>query len=1023
MRVVWLILLVFLVGGQSVLAAPVGQEDCDALEQKAENFFNEGLLTEMVEYLQITLICYQEMNDRRSEGRILNNMGVVYYQQELYEEALEFYQQALAIRQKVGDREGEGDTLNNIGGVYIYQEHYEKALESYKQTLAIRQEVEDRVGEGDALNNIGVIYHNQKYYREALELYQQALTISQEVGDRDGDILYFYNIGKIHFAQKKHILALEMYEQALEISQEVGDRVREGDILNNIGTVYFEQNNYELSLEFYQQALAIRQKVKDRNGEDSTLNNIGGVYFHQGRYEDALELYQQVLGVRQEIGDKEGEGSTLNNIGGVYHRQGRYEDALSAFQQALAISQEVGDREGEGSTLNNIGGVYHRQGRYEDALSAFQQALATRQEVGDREGEGRSLHSIGAIYYLQEQYRESLGKFQKALVINREGGDKAGEATNLTHIGWVYLKQEDYELALKSIQQSINLFDEIRSTAGNDQARSSYIAQYADLYDSTVFIYHLLNQPDQAFFTSEQNRARSFMDALATGHVQLDDNDMVDLYNQEQSLYSQRQAVQDNLAKAKAREDTDLISELESQLAELEEQYSAIQADIQARDDQLSDLVPGRTSDNLLTVEKVQPYLSTDSTLVMYHVLEENVLVFLLTPTSFETVLLEVSPDDLKQTIQQFREFNDVEASLVQLHKWLIVPLKDKLTTPHLTIIPHQTLHYLPFAALTDGEKYLIDEYTLTTLPSASVLPYVLDSAKNLPASSELAGSSVLVLGNPTTGDYDGLGSLPYAEAEAQTIADLYGIEPLLNEQATETALRERAEQASIIHLAAHGKYNPVAPLSSLIALAPDEQNDGWLTVGEVFGLPLGQTELVVLSACESHVGQAGLRTGLGVSAGDDIVGLNRAFIFAGAPSIMSSLWPVEDEATSQLMTEFYSNLRNGLGKAESLRQAQLTMREAYPNPYYWAAFVLAGDGGESAEQPIATATLQKSTSTPAPVAQATPKTEAPTITTPPIEADNSGGWLWYCCCLGCLWPASLMGVFIAWQRVMMGGV
>jgi CHAT domain-containing protein len=238
----------------------------------------------------------------------------------------------------------------------------------------------------------------------------------------------------------------------------------------------------------------------------------------------------------------------------------------------------------------------------------------------------------------------------------------------------------------------------------------------------------------------------------------------------------------------------------------------------------------------------------------------------------------------------------------------------------------------------------LVDDYTLTILPSASALPFIQKNAQQTAYSGQ---PSVLILSNPVTADYDtiasmtttrdSLGSLPFAEKEAKAIAALFGVEPLIGGAATESAVREKVNEANILHLAAHGKFNHLAPLNSLIALAPDEANDGWLTVGEAYRLNLKNTNLVVLSACETNLGD--------LSVGDELVGLTRALIYAGTPSVVASLWAVEDEATWLLMERFYTHLKDGLSKAEALRLAQIEVRAEYPNPYYWAGFVLGGDG------------------------------------------------------------------------------
>jgi CHAT domain-containing protein len=226
-------------------------------------------------------------------------------------------------------------------------------------------------------------------------------------------------------------------------------------------------------------------------------------------------------------------------------------------------------------------------------------------------------------------------------------------------------------------------------------------------------------------------------------------------------------------------------------------------------------------------------------------------------------------------------------------------------------------------------------------------LPFIQANASAaLSTGSGGAGNEVLILGNPATGDRE-FGPLAFAERGVQIIGELYGVEPALGTAATESLVQEQASRVGILHLAAHGRYNLYNPLYSAIALAPDGENDGLLEVHEVYGLELHNADLVVLSACETQSGELGPEgQPVGVSAGDEVVGLTRAFFFAGTPSIIASLWSVDDRPTEMLMECFYTRLQDGTGNAAALRQAQLDVRAEYPNPYYWAGFVLSGDGG-----------------------------------------------------------------------------
>ncbi|MEW5959248.1 MAG: CHAT domain-containing protein [Chloroflexota bacterium] len=783
--------------------------------------------------------------------------------------------------------------------------------------------------------------------------------------------------------------------------------MEEGMALNNVGDVYWALGRYGEAFNAYQSALLLYPRQDDWLARMS-LNGIGKVYWVQGRLDEALETFQEALSLHPEIDDPVLEGNILNNIGRLYTEQGRYTEALDNFQEALTIAHEKKDRTLEGITLNNIGNMYEAQGYYVKALENYQESLTIADEEDNRALAGTTLNEIGDVHYSRGRYAKALESYQQALAIAQELGAQTMKGVTFKNIGTVYEVQGHHVEALKSYQQAMNILEVVRVTAGNEQSRAGFIAQYADLYTRTSGLFYREGQNEAAFLTSERGRARSFLDSLATGQVKLINYQFADLLLRWQGADARRQVIQEELARARALNppNPNLVASLENQLDEAESAMTEISTDLDARNYRLTALVPGRS--NVLDVSEVQFLLDGQTVLLSYFILDNQTLAFLLTRASFEVVELPVSRQELTNRVSYFRKSIAAHRSAAtnqaaqELYELLIAPLKEAKEErgSRWVIVPHGVLHYLPFAALQNPKTghYLMQDYSLAMLPSASALPFVTTTDQRPTTVDEtpqrsnvltFQPSNPLIVGNPATGDFDataslatertGLSPLPYAEQEAKAIAALYGVEPLLGQEATESAVRQRVGSTAIVHLAAHGFYNPYAPLSSFIALAPDptttestdddhpsstdnkqsptsvnpkskivnrKSADGWLTVGEIYGLDLSQTELVVLSACETQVGQAGLETGLGVTAGDEVVGLTRAFFFAGTPAVIASLWNVNDQSTGVLMERFYTHLQAGLPKAEALRQAQLDMLTDYPDLYDWAAFVLSGEGG-----------------------------------------------------------------------------
>lgn len=262
------------------------------------------------------------------------------------------------------------------------------------------------------------------------------------------------------------------------------------------------------------------------------------------------------------------------------------------------------------------------------------------------------------------------------------------------------------------------------------------------------------------------------------------------------------------------------------------------------------------------------------------------------------------------------------------LYDLLIKPVKPYLTKRRIGIIPHGIFHYLPFAALKQNDRYLISDYALFYLPSATVYKFCQQKQKTFTG-------RVLACGNPDLNDPQL--DIPFAQNEVDVINSLYPDSRVLTrEMATESTIKSEAATYNVLHFATHGVFDAERSLNSALLLSASENEDGRLTVGEIFDLDLNAA-MVTLSACQSGMSK--------IKAGDEMTGLPRAFIYAGASSVIASLWNVNDQSTSILMQKYYHNLK-GVSKPDALQSAQLALLNdhRYKEPYYWAAFTLTGD-------------------------------------------------------------------------------
>jgi CHAT domain-containing protein/cytochrome c-type biogenesis protein CcmH/NrfG len=841
--------------------------------------------------------------------------GEINYQRGQYTEATATFARGLRLAERKNDPENKGKILINLGTAYRDLGDYPMALDYLHQAQGIFQKLGDRVGQSPIPYTIGIIYYGRSNYPQALSYLKAARELYREANNRQGAARCVLVMAAVHRRQGNHQEAMAYSEEALKISQDLSDPSGQAEALNSLGNIYVDLGDTIKALDCYERTLKIFQALGNTAKAGESLINIANVQRHFGDQPRALQYLQHALAVHQKGGDRKAEADTLINMANNYEDLEAYNQALEYRQRAFNIFRKLNNLEGEAGVLNDIGFAYERLGNDAKALEYYQQALAMSQKIHARQGEGFALNDIGNLYL-------RLGELEKAIT-HQQRALKLGEQLNHPQITWrasdglarALEKQGQLEEATDLYQKAIAIIEKMRGRLQTSDQRAGYMQSKLEVYENVIGLLLKRHGRDasrgyglEAFAYAERAHARALLETL--GEARLTPQD---------------------------RHPTELADR---------EPYS---------------------------LQKVQQQVLDHGEAVLEYLLgKERSYLFLVTKDRFEVIVLPsrsnieriVKPfldllrnDPAKLGLKMDRSVADLYRQGHQLYEMLLGGIRTPLPS-RLIIVADGLLHYLPFEALvkdlidqrseTGGERwestrYLVEDYNVVYAPSASVLGEVRQKG---PARKNGNARGLLALGDPLLHNVEGLERelkpLPYSRAEVDTIAKFYAPDQrriCLGEQATESVVKKEAGRYLTLHFATHGWVDDQTPARSAILLAGDQEEDGRLQMSEIFNLEL-HADLAVLSACQTGLGKA--------VRGEGLMSLTRAFLYAGARSVMVSLWNVNDETTAKLMERFYQQRQAVDSKGEALRQAKLAMlrveRLAWRHPYFWAGFVLVGN-------------------------------------------------------------------------------
>lgn len=890
-------------------------------------------------HLDEALRLKRDIGDRLEEARTLNVLGLLEWDLGHYPESIEHFRAASAVAEQEGDRKLAGATLNNLSLVYDELGDYERSLEQYQRALRIYADIDFPRGKGDTLGNLGGVYLLLGYFGTAADYYHQALNISEELNSVAAMSQDHGNLGLAYTGLGQTDTALRHFDQALEMAEQAGLSQEQGIWLRGKANAQIMAGRYDLGLENHRAALEILTDVESQPLLLDTLHDLGELHLELGDPITAEQYFRRAMTTAESVGMPRAVSTNLLSLGDLQYRHQRFDAALDFYRQALDNSGHTGEKNLHISGLLGIARVRLDREQFEQAQQALDTALELSRETGALGAEAEALILRGDVLRIQHRNDAAIAAYDAAQLVADQVGDpdplwrlEYGRGLSLAESG-------QKEAAVTSLLAAARRIEGVRSRLKEKRFRAGYIQDKHQVYIELVRLQLELGRTSDAFSTAERLRTWRYIeqsgydvalelpeDRKKTG-IELRER----IRQLQRSLERERdQIVPDQRQLA--------IATFSRELLLAEQQYQAF----------LDDLESSGTIDSAgltpLSETEARARLGPREALLEYVVGKELIMVFVLTGNRLRAMSIPARQEDLHTRLDLLRDMLALRGDALwrkpaaSLSDTLIRPILEKGwidNVKHIYLVPHGMLNYLPFALLPmeegPGYRPLIDMYTLAYLPSASMLGRSKDRQ---------AQPSVLAMAPARS-------RLKYAPEEVSSISELFApkVHALLGTEATESTFKSNAGGYQVLHLATHGYFNGFNPLLSGLQLEPDHANDGLLEVHEILELDL-DSELVTLSACET-----GLASGYfnELPAGDDFVGMTRAFLQVGSDSVFATLWEVDDRSTVELMKNFYATMEasgNVINKADALVSAQQLLRrsEQFHHPYYWAPFVLVGE-------------------------------------------------------------------------------
>lgn len=885
-----------------------------------------GDYSKALELLNSSLSIKRELHERLEEGKTLSNLGLVYWEQADYPKAIQFFNESIAIGHETSNTQLEASALNNLSLVYDEQGDYRRSLEQYKKALELHRSINYEPGESDTLGNIGGVYLSLGRFSEAESYYRQALEISRRLESKISEAQDGGNIALCQFGEGKTKESLQSFNDAIALAKLAGMVKEEADWYRGKASVLVTIGEFDAALKNYSDAEAAYSRAGLKREESETLADSAAAYLTLGDRVGAERQLRRAISISNKIGYSRGVMLNQLSLAELQFASGDHGQAQRSVEAGLAGASKLDESDAIIQGLLLLGRILRDQHMYDLASSKATLARRRAHSEGLKPLEAEALDFSAELLLNHYHPRDAIAQLDlaKAIALETQNVELLWQVQ--FHRGQALEKLHKSEEAVAEYKAAIGTIEEVRAQIAERRFRTGYFQDKQHVYTALISLLLRLGRSREAFEFSERLREYSFLQ-LRQG---IPGGSTPELAEAKARVRHLQEMLDAENRKAQAQQRSEAVRTYSDELA-------TAQNELQALLDSKQPLAPQQSA----SPEAIQAALPHDAALLEYVVDDSRLTIFVLRRSGLQALVVEVRERDLRSKIELFRDLvsdprdEAWEKPAASLTSLLIAPAERKglLAGIHkLIVVSHGVLNYLPLAALPvshqNRQEFLAQQFEITEVPSASWL-------LRPPRIQNSDSVGILALA-------PGQAGLKYAIPEAKRVATLFspGSETLVGPHATETAFKSGADKYGIIHLATHGFFNRANPLFSGVQLEADVENDGRLEVHEVMALHL-KAKLVTLSACDTALGGGDFSE---IPAGDEFVGLSRAFLEAGSDAVLASLWKVNDRSSLVLMSHLYRSMKLHDGPA-ALSQAQRSMiaDPSFRHPFYWAPFVFVG--------------------------------------------------------------------------------